>query len=76
MYLVIFSLENNSQGGVNIVLNLMLKKEIAAEREQVKHQCGNCERVYYKEDVVRKEENFNFQGYFPDNGVCTDVSIF
>lgn len=70
------NLEQNSNGGINLVMNLMLKKEAAKERDAGRHQCQNCERVYYKNEVLFKNESINLSSYYPENNVCTDVSSF
>jgi adenylate kinase family enzyme len=66
------NLENIS-GGMNIVLNLMLKRDAALAREKSKYVCSNCNEVYFKEDI-----NFSNQiileKNFPENSVCSSVS--
>ena len=32
-------------------------------------------RVYYKDEVIHPEQGININGYFPENGVCSDVSL-
>lgn len=66
------NLENTS-GGMNIVLNLMLKRDAALARESSKYVCTNCEEVYFKDNL-----NFNneiiLEKNFPENSVCSNVS--
>jgi len=66
------SLEKNSDGGINLALNLLLKKEVGFFRENSKHQCENCDRVYYKDDFINQPEGYDLKGFFPENGVCVD----
>lgn len=66
------SLERNTNGGVNLVINLMMKKEVGLSREASKHKCENCDRVYFKSDFVNQEEGYDIKGFFPENGVCID----
>jgi adenylate kinase family enzyme len=68
-------LESHTNGGINLALNLMLKKDIAKDREDTKHQCMNCERYYYKANITHPLESVHIKGYFPEDGVCTDVSF-
>lgn len=68
------NLEQHSNGGVNLALNLMLKKEVAKLREESRHQCENCGREYFKDNLLLKEEGTDFKANFPEDGVCGDVS--
>lgn len=69
------NLEHQSNGGINIALNLMLKKGIAEERESIRHECDNCGREYFKGDLTFPLEGSHIEGVFPEDGVCIDVSI-
>jgi adenylate kinase family enzyme len=66
------NLEENSHGGINLALNLMLNKEIAKEREQSKYVYAgcSCDRTYYKNDVINKDKKFYLKNNFPENGIC------
>ena len=68
------NLEHQSNGGINMALNLMLKKGIAEEREVIRHECENCGREYFKGDLTFSLEGSHIEGVFPEDGVCTDVS--
>lgn len=69
------NLEENSQGGINLALNLMLNKEIARAREQGKHTCAgsDCDIVYYKYDVIHNDKGFCLKNNFPENGICRET---
>lgn len=67
------NLEACSNGGMNLVLNLLLKKEAGKAREAGRYQCQHCQRVYYKDEVNFKTENIHLRSYFPENNVCVDV---
>lgn len=69
------SLEAFTNGGINLAINLMFKKDIALEREEIKHQCLNCGRNYYKGLISHTDEGCYIKGNFPKEGVCEDVSI-
>ncbi len=69
------NLEQQSNGGINLALNLMLKKDIAFEKEKIKHQCNNCGREYYKGNLTFATEGSQIQEVFPEDGVCLDVRM-
>lgn len=60
---------------MNIAVNLIMNKNISKKREENKYICDNCHRVYYKDEVIHPEQGININGYFPENGVCSDVSL-
>lgn len=67
------NLENQSNGGVNLVVNLQMNKEVAEERERIRFECGGCGREYFNKNVTF-QNGVNFDGSFPEDGVCVDVS--
>lgn len=67
------NLEQQSNGGINLALNLVIKKDIALEKEKIKHQCNNCGREYYKGNLTFATEGSFIQEVFPEDGVCLDV---
>ena len=67
------SLESHSNGGINLAINLMFKRDISKEREDIKHQCLNCGRKYYKGLIHHPEEGIHIKGFYPEDGVCVDV---
>lgn len=70
------SLEAHSNGGINLALNLMFKKDIGKEREEIRYQCKNCERNYYKGKIIHQLEGTAIKGFFPEDGICIDVSVY
>lgn len=60
---------------MNLAVNLILNQNVAKEREENKYICDNCHRVYYRDQVVHADKGINISGYFPENGVCSDVRL-
>jgi len=59
-----------------MALNIMMKKELALEREGSKYQCNGCERHYFKNDILHKAEGIDYKGNLPSDGVCVDVFFY
>lgn len=53
----------------------MLKKELGLKRELTRHECQDCGRKYFKDDIQCREEGVFFKGNYPEKGVC-DVIFF
>lgn len=57
-------------GGLNIFINLLLNKELSQKRESGRHQCLDCGKEYNKTDLHYKNENINWNSYYPKNNYC------
>ena len=54
-------------------MNLLFNKELSQKRESGKHECQDCNREYNKSELIYKNANVHWQGYYPKHGICDDV---
>lgn len=57
-------------------VNLLVNKELSQKREIDSYNCGGCGREYNKANLHYKDNNIDWKGNYPSNGVCLDVYIY
>lgn len=61
------------RGGVNAFVHVSLPDDILVDIEENKHQCQDCGRVYYSEQIRDEEYGIFIDSFMPPNdGHCVD----
>jgi hypothetical protein len=61
------------RGGLNAFVHLSLPDDILVDIEENKHQCMDCGRVYYQEEIRDPEYKIHIQSFMPPlDGHCVD----
>ena len=60
------------RGGLNAFIHLSLPAEVLVEIEESKLKCKDCEKMYYKKDVVSELHGVHIAKFMPEEGHCDD----
>ena len=60
------------KGGLNAFVHLNLPAEVLVDIEENKCKCAECEKMYYKKDVISKEHGIHIEKFMPLDGHCDD----
>ena len=60
------------KGGLNAFVHVSLPAEILVEIEESKIKCADCNKVYYKKDVISEEHGIYIEKFMPHDGHCDD----
>ena len=60
------------RGGLNAFVHISLPPEILVDIEQCKCKCADCEKMYYKHDIISKENGIFIEKFMPEQGYCDD----
>lgn len=60
------------RGGMNSFVHLSMPDEVSISIEENKHQCQDCNRLYYTETIVSEEHNIRIEPFMPEDGHCYD----
>jgi adenylate kinase family enzyme len=61
------------RGGLNAFVHISLPDDILVDIEENKHQCMDCGRLYYSEQIRDSEYKINIEPFMPPkDGHCVD----
>ena len=60
------------KGGMNAFVHVTLPDEILVDIEESKLTCHDCNRNYYKNDIISEEHGVRIEAFMPKDGHCDD----